>query len=75
MVDHIALVVSFVDLLFHYAWAYRRHLWTMLGVDNRCHDVTTESWADLVEEVLELLALFCIVADFQRGTVSGESAA
>ena len=70
MVDHLALVVSFVDLLLHHAWAYRRHLWTMLGVDNGCHDITTESWADLVKEVLKLLVLVGIVADLQRGTVS-----
>jgi len=47
----------------------------MLGVDNGCYDVTTESWTDLVEEVLELLVLVGIVADLQRGTVCGESAA
>ena len=70
MVDHLALVVSFVNLLLHHTRAYCRHLWTMLRVDNGCHDVATESWADLVKEVLELLVLVCIVADLQRGTVS-----
>ena len=74
VVDHLALVVCLVDLLLHHAWAYRRHLWTMLGVDNGCYDVTSESWTDLVEKVLELLVLVGIVADLQRGTVCGESA-
>ena len=55
------------ESLFHHALAHGRHLRTVFGVDNRCHDVAAECGTDLVKQIFVGLALFLIlmVADFE----------
>ena len=49
---------------------------TALGIDNRRHDVSTESGTYLIEQVLVGLRLFLVFerTDFERGTVGRETA-
>ena len=48
MFYHFAFIIGVQDFLFHHAFANCRHLRTVFRVDDRRHDVTTESGADLV---------------------------
>ncbi len=66
--DHFTLDKSAIQNFFlHHAFANGRHLRTVFGVHNRCHDVAAECGTDLVQQVFVGLALFLIfvVADFE----------
>ena len=70
-------IVVFCHLLgLHHAAAHGGHLRTVVGVDNRGHDVAAESGTDLVEQAFVVLArlLVVVVADFERGAVGGKAA-
>ena len=65
--DYFTLVVGIQNLFLHHALAHGRHLRTVFGVHNRCHDVAAECGTDLVQQIFVGLALFLIlmVADFE----------
>ncbi len=48
MVDNFALILIVKNLFLHYAFANGCHLRAMFGVDDGCHDITTECGTDQV---------------------------
>ena len=60
-IDHLLAAVALVESLLHNAAAHRCHLRTMLGVNNRCHDVSTESRTYLVEKVVVGCLVFLVL--------------
>ena len=71
-----SLVVVVQHLLLHHATPHSCHLRPVVGVDNRCNDVSTESRANLVQQLIVMLACFLvvIVANLQLGAVGGKAA-
>ena len=45
---HFAFIISVQDFFFHHTFAYGRHLRTVFRIDDRRHNVATESRTDLV---------------------------
>ena len=64
------------ELLAHHALADRRHLGTVVGVDDRGDDVAAEGGTDLIKKVLVLLARLgvLVVADLQLRAVGRQAA-
>ena len=75
-INHFLLALTLVDALLHYAGADSSHLWTVLWVDDGSHDVTTESWTNLIEQTLIVLAalLVVVITDFKLCTVGSQTA-
>ena len=75
-VNHFLLALTLVDALLHYAGTYGSHLRTVLWVDDGSHDVTTESWTNLIEQTLIVLAalLVVVITDFKLCTVGCKTA-
>ncbi len=76
MLHNFAFVKRVEHFFFHHTLAHGRHLRTMVGVDDPCHDVASESGADLIKQILIGLSRLSIfmIAYLQRSTVGGEAA-
>ena len=74
--DDLTLVVGVENLGLHHARTDCSHLGTVLGIDNRCNDVTTEGRTNLIEQVLVGLAQFLVLVrtDFQSRAVGSQTA-
>ena len=82
--DHFALVVLVEHFLLHHTLAHCSHLWTVLWVDDSCHDVTAEGRTDLIELLFEMLydrllvlieaAVHVEVTDLELCTVGSKTA-
>ena len=75
-INHLALVVLVENLALHHALAHCSHLRTVVRVDDSGNDVSAESGAYLIQEVLIVLAclLVVVVANLELCAVCGESA-
>ena len=75
-IDNFLLALTLVDALLHHAGTYGSHLWTVLWIDDGSHDVTTESWTNLIEQTLIVLAalLVVVITDFKLCTVGSQTA-
>ena len=60
-INHLALRLTAIQSLLHHARAHRCHLWTMVGVNNRGHDITTKGRTNLIEQVSIVLTRFLFV--------------
>ena len=74
--DDFSLVVGVEHLGLHHTRADRRHLGTILWIDNRGNNVSAKRRADLIEQILVSLAvlLVLVIADFQGSAVGGQTA-
>ena len=71
-----AFIVSIEDLFFHHTLAHCCHLWTALWVDDSSHDVTTESWTNLIKKIIVFFVVFLIfeLTNFEHSTVGSQTA-
>ena len=69
LINHLPDVILVEHLGFHHAGTHRGHLRTVIGVDDRGNDVSTEGRTDLIEEIFVtlLVLLVLIISDFQGG--------
>ena len=76
LINHLPRVVLIEHLGFHHAGTHRGHLRTVIGVDDRGNDVSSEGRTDLIEEIFVtlLVLLVLIISDFQGGAIGGEPA-
>ena len=75
-INGFSLIVVVQHLLLHHTTSHRSHLWSVVGVNDRCHDISTEGGTNLVKQLLVMFACFLviIVANLQLGAVCGKSA-
>ena len=75
-IDHFFLSLAFIESLLHHTAAHGSHLRTMVGIDNGGNDVAAESWTNLIEQSLIVLAalLVVIVTNLKLSAVGSQSA-
>ena len=74
-INHLLLAVTLVECLLHHATTNGSHLGAMVGVHDRCHDVTTKGRTNLIEQVVIVLATLVIVerTDLELCTVGSQT--
>ena len=60
-IDNLALCLTLIEGFLHDTRTNRSHLWTVVWVDNRRYDVTTEGRANLIKQILIMLASFLVI--------------
>ena len=75
-INYFLLAITLVDALLHHAGTDSSHLWTVVWVYDGSHDVTTESWTNLIEQTLVVLAalLVVVITNLELCTVGSQTA-
>ncbi len=61
-INHLFLAFTLINSLLHHTTTHGSHLWTMVGIHDSSHDVSTEGRTNLIEQVLvNLIVLFVLI--------------